>query len=135
MTHILLDLILCGSDLIKLRCNLTMVCFYSCMRYNCAMTYKLSSKRVYQIDPDTHEVIKVWNSVTEAANACGVTIDAISQLCKRTGYYLSDENYKPKLVAGFEFEFAPEIIEKRIEKRYRVDNTDGTIGNMVYKKP
>lgn len=98
------------------------------------MTYKKSAKRVYQIDPDTHEVIKVWNSVTEAANACGVTIDAISQLCKRTGYYLYDENYKPKLVAGFEFEFAPEIIEKRIEKRYRVDNVDSTIGNMVYTR-
>ncbi len=98
------------------------------------MTYKLSAKRVYQIDPDTHEVIKVWSSVTEAANAFGVKRDAISQLCTRTDYYLCDENYKPKLVGGHEWEFAPEIIERRIEKRYRADNTDGTIGNMVYKR-
>ncbi len=99
------------------------------------MTYKLSSKRVYQIDPDTHEVIKVWDSVTDAANAFGVKRDDISQLCKRTDYYLCDENYKPKLVGGYEWEFAPEIIEKRIENRYRVDNADSTIGNMVYKRP
>ena len=89
---------------------------------------------MYQIDPDTHEVIKVWDSVTEAANAFGVNRDAISQLCTRTDYYLCDENYKPKLVAGYEFEFAPEIVEKRIEKRYRVDNADSTIGNMVYTR-
>ena len=98
------------------------------------MTYKLSSKRVYQIDPDTHEVIKVWDSITDAANAMGVTVDAISQLCKRTDYYLCDENYQPRLVAGHEWEFAPEIIETHIEPRYRVDNIDGTIGNMVYKR-
>ncbi len=98
------------------------------------MTYKLSAKRVFQIDPDTHEVIKVWDSVTKAANAFGVKRDDISQLCKRADYYLCDENYKPKLVGGYEWEFAPEIIEKRTEKRYRVDNADGTIGNMVYKR-
>ncbi len=98
------------------------------------MTYKLSAKRVYQICPDTHEVIKVWDSVTQAANAFMVNRDEISQLCKRTDYYLCDEKYKPKLVAGFEFEFAPEIIETHTEQRYRVDNADGTIGNMVYKR-
>ena len=98
------------------------------------MTYKLSAKRILQIDPDTHEVVKVWDSVTEAANVFGVTVDAISQLCKRTDYYLCDEKYKPKLVAGYEFEFAPEIIERHTEKRYRVDNADGTIGNMAYKR-
>ncbi len=98
------------------------------------MIYKLSAKRVCQIDPDTHEVIKVWDSVTESANAMGVTVDAISQLCKRTDYYLCDENYKPKLVAGYEWEWAYPVIEKRIEKRYRADNADGTIGNMVYKR-
>lgn len=98
------------------------------------MTYKQSAKRVYQIDPDTHEVVKTWDSVTEAANALGVTIDAISQLCKRTNYYLCDENYKPKLVGGFEWEWAYPVIEKRTEKRYRVDNEDSTIGNMAYKR-
>lgn len=97
------------------------------------MTYKLSAKRVYQIDPETHEVIKVWDSVTDAANAMGVTVDAISQLCKRTDYYMCDENYKPKLVAGFEFEFAPEIIEKRIEKRYRVDHANEQ-GKTLYRQ-
>ena len=98
------------------------------------MTYKLSAKRILQIDPDTHEVVKTWNSVTEAANAFGVKRDDISQLCKRTDYYLCDENYKPKLVGGFEWEWSVPVIKTHTEKRYRVDNEDGTIGNMVYKR-
>ncbi len=98
------------------------------------MSYKKSSKRIYQIDPITHNVVKVWDTITQAANAFGVKNDAISQLCKRTEHYLCDENYKPKLVANFEWEYAPVFIETHTEKRYRVDNASGVKGNMVYKR-
>lgn len=103
-------------------------------RYDVNEGYKKSARRVRQVDPETDEVIKVWNSLSDAARAFAVKVDDISQLCKRNEHYWGEERYKQRLIGGYRFEFAPEIIEKRIEKRYRVDNASGVNGNMVYKR-
>ncbi len=99
------------------------------------MSYKKSTRRVNQINPDTSKIIRTWDSLNLAASAFMVTGDDISQVCKRNEHYRGREHLiTPKLLGGYRWEFAPEIIETHTEQRYRVDNEDGTIGNMVYKK-
>ena len=84
-----------------------------------ANTGKVTQRRpVKQIDKDTGEVIKLWNSATEASRALGIAVTRIASVAlKRPKWSKPNQRwYLDHTAGGFKWEYEGDLITGRWDK-------------------